>query len=147
MHTRVTAIAGLLAIGVLTADSDNGSLPSALERARIEWDAGDYVAALTQYQNLLAGPDAAQAVEPIALQTGELYRSVELTTDGANPLFSPDGRRFSFETGPSIVAGDVAGIERVTHVRSIERPAQDLGTLAGGSASFCPDGRHVAWLR
>ena len=52
---------------------------------RADWDKGDYVAALTTYQELLAGPDAAAVLEPIALQTGELFRTTELTTDGANP--------------------------------------------------------------
>ena len=43
------------------------------------------IAALTAYQDLLAGPDAAAVLEPIALQTGELFRTTELTSDGANP--------------------------------------------------------------
>ena len=52
-------------------------------------------------QTILEGPDAHQALESIALQTGEFYQSNELTTDGANPVFAPDGRRFAFETGSS----------------------------------------------
>jgi hypothetical protein len=40
---------------------------TALERAFFEWDRGDYVAALTTYQEILAGPDAASALETIAL--------------------------------------------------------------------------------
>jgi hypothetical protein len=120
---------------------------TALERAFFAWDRGDYVAALAIYQDALAGPDAAQALETIALQTGELYRTTELTTDGANPTFSADGRRFSFETGPAIVAGAASGRERTTHIRSIAAPATDQASLAGSDASFCPDGRHVAYLR
>ncbi len=126
----------------------DGSAPGdALERAHFAWDRGDYVTALTTYQDLLAGPDAAQALEPIALRTGELFRTTELVTDGANPLFSPDGRYLSFETGPGVVAGVGSGAVRVTHVRATSAPASDRVTLPGGDASFCPDGHRVAYLR
>jgi hypothetical protein len=125
------------------------STPSAatLARAGDDWDRGDYIAALTAYQGLLAGPDAASVTEPIALQTGELFRTTELSADGANPAFAQDGRHFSFETGPGVSAGAASGIGRVTHVRSISAPAADVTTLDGGDASFCPDGRRVAFLR
>jgi Peptidase family M28 len=120
---------------------------AALERAFFDWDRGDYVAALTTYQEILAGPDAASALETIALQTGELYRTIELTRDGANPTFSSDGRRFSFETGPGIVAGVAVGSDRTTHIRAISAANGDRATLPGGDASFCPDSRHIAYLR
>src|SRR5262245_30056948 len=112
-----------------------------------DWDRGDYVAALTAYQQLLNGPDAASLLEPIALQTGELFRTTELTTDGANPTFAGDGRHFSFETGPGVSAGTASGAVRITHVRATANPASDVATLDGGDASFCPDGRRVAFLR
>ena len=35
---------------------------------------------------------------PSLSQTGELYRTTELTTDGAVPRFSPDGRTLLYET-------------------------------------------------
>ena len=120
---------------------------AACERAGADWDKGDYVAALTTYQELLAGPDAAAVLEPIALQTGELFRTTELTTDGANPVFSPDSRHFSFETGPGVTAGVASGAGRITHVRAAAAPDKDVTTLDGGEASFCPDGRRVAFLR
>ena len=120
---------------------------AALQRAADAWDKGDYVAALTAYQDLLSGPDAPTALEPIALQTGELFRTVELTDDGANPSFSPDSRYVSFETGPGVSAGVASGAVRTTHVRAIAAPATDVTTLDGGDASFCPDGRSVAFLR
>ena len=148
MHRRVgVLIAFMAALWISIAARDRTAIDAALERAADAWDQGDYVAALTTYQELLAGPDAARVLEAIALQTGELYRSIELTTDGGNPVFSPDGRQFSFETGAGIVAGEGTGIERVTHVRAIGSPTKDLMTLPGGNASFCPDGRHIAWLR
>jgi hypothetical protein len=119
----------------------------ALQRAADAWDKGDYVAALTAYQDLLSGPDAAAALEPIALQTGELFRTIELTDDGAAPSFSPDSRYVSFETGAGVNAGVASGAARRTHVRAVAAPATDVTTLDGGDASFCPDGRSAAFLR
>ena len=126
---------------------DTTAANPALQRAADAWDRGDYITALTTYQDLLAGPDAAAALEPIALQTGELFRTVELTANGANPAFSPDSRHFAFETGPGVSAGTASGAARTTHVRATAAPAIDLTTLDGGDASFCPDGRGVAFLR
>jgi len=142
MYRLTIAGAALLAAGWMAAPST-----TALARADEDWDRGDYVAALTAYQQLLNGPDAASVLEPIALQTGELFRTTELTLDGANPVFAPDSRHFSFETGPAVSAGTVSGANRLTHVRATANPAADVTTLDGGEASFCPDGRRVAFLR
>src|SRR5688500_5653293 len=105
MYRRSALIALLFTAGLISASgrqahSDRASAEAPLQRAAIDWDNGDYVAALTAYQTLLAGPDAAAALETIALQTGELYRTTELTTNGANPRFSPHSRNFASETGP-----------------------------------------------
>ena len=153
--TRIGVIAALFAGGLIQltgwADLDlppeGGSHLSALQRAADAWDKGDYVAALTTYQELLAGADADAVLEPIALQTGELFRTTELTSNGANPVFAPDSRHFSFETGAAVSAGVASGAGRITHVRAIATPATDVATLDGGEASFCPDGRSVAFLR
>ncbi|MEO6239540.1 MAG: M20/M25/M40 family metallo-hydrolase [Vicinamibacterales bacterium] len=148
MYKRLFPAAALL-IGGFSALAGRG--PSATDTALVSaaenWDQGDYIAALTTYQHLLAGPDAARVLEPIALQTGELFRVTELSRDGANPVFAPDGRLFSFETGPGVAAGVASGAGRVTHVRAVSSPANDVTTLDGGDASLCPDGRRVAFLR
>ena len=149
--TRIGAVAALFAAAwIQLAGRDHAAAdtaPAALQRAADAWDKGDYVAALTAYQDLLSGPGAAAALEPIALQTGELFRTVELTDDGANPAFSPDSRYVSFETGAGVNAGVASGAVRTTRVRSVAAPAVDVTTLDGGEASFCPDGRSVAFLR
>ena len=148
MYTRFAVAAALLAAGLITADArDRASADAALDRAAIAWDKGDYIAALTEYQALLSGADAASALDTIALQTGELYRTVELTADGAHPVLSPDGRYFSFETGPAVSAGVASGAGRITRVRTIAAPTRNAATLDGGEASFCPDGLRVAFLR
>ena len=142
MYRLTIAAAALLAAGWLAAPA-----ATSLARADEDWDRGDYVAALTAYQQLLNGPDAASVLEPIALQTGELFRTTELTPDGANPVFAPDSRHFSFETGSAVSAGTASGANRLTHVRATAAPTADVTTLDGGDASFCPDGRRVAFLR
>ncbi len=147
MYRNVSTVAALCAACWLSAvAADPTSSAGALQRAAYEWNKGDYVSALSLYESLLAGPDAGQVLKAIALQTGELYRSVELTTDGANPVFGANGR-FSYETGASVVAGVAAGADRVTHVRAVDRPLTDLMTLSGGDASFCPDGRRMAYVK
>jgi hypothetical protein len=143
LSTPIVLIAALLAASP-RAQSGHGT---ALQRAADAWDKGDYVAALTTYQDVLSGPDAAASLEPIALQTGELFRTTELTANGANPAFSPDSRYFSFETGPAVNAGVASGSGRITRVRAVSAPDKDVVALDGGDASFCPDGRHVAFLR
>jgi len=123
------------------AGASSDPVAGTLDRAAFDWDKGNFVAALETYQAILTGPDAQQALEPIALQTGELYKSLELTTDGSDPLFAADGRRFAFATHTAIAT------ERSIHVRSIEKPDIDLATIQGGDASFCPDGRRMAFVR
>jgi hypothetical protein len=133
-------MAALLAAGWI-AGAASDSLSGLLDRATFDWDKGNFVAALETYQAILEGPNAQQALEPIALQTGELYRSIELTTDGADPVFAPDGRRFAFTTNTANAS------DRTTHVRAIDKPDVDLTTVQGGDASFCPDGRRLAFVR
>lgn len=148
MYKRPALIAALLAAGwIAVAARDRAATDAAMERAAFAWDKGDYITALTTYRELLAGPDAASVLEPIALQTGELFHTTELTRDGANPAFSPDSRYFSFETGPGVSGGVGAGPGRITHVRAVSDIAKDVTTLDGGDASLCPDGRQVAFLR
>ena len=152
MYKRVALIAALLAAGLISvAGRDAGSrADAALQRASDDWDKGDYVSALTSYQEILAGPDAAAGLEPIALQTGELFRTTELTTDGANPVFSPDSRSFSYETGPGVAAGVASGAARVRRPwprrRSRSGPARRQGMAARGGTRR--DGRPGrSWRR
>ena len=146
MSRWVDGIATVVAVG-LVAGNTGDALSATLDRAAFQWEKGNYVAALEAYQTILEGPDAHQALESIALQTGELYQSFELTTDGANPVFAPDGRRFAFETGSSNILATGNGAERATHIRTTDRPDTDTGILLGGNVSFCPDGRRVAYVK
>src|SRR5262245_24770952 len=100
MYRSLVFTAAIVTAAAIAVSGRDNSTDAALQRAAFDWDKGDYVAALTTYQELLAGTDAAAALDAIALQTGELFRTTELTKDGANPQFGQDGRYFSFETGP-----------------------------------------------
>jgi Tol biopolymer transport system component len=110
-----------------------------LETARFAWDGGDYIGALTAYLQILDGPADSEAFETIALQTGELFQTVELTPDGESPKFSPDGRFISYETG--------ALPNRTIHLVSPADPRSTVATLQGFRGVFSPDGSKLAYLR
>src|SRR5215510_1634851 len=105
---------------------------SALDAANSAWQRGDYIAALNGYAKVLNGPGGDEYVEPIALTTGELYRSYELTSDGRAGRFSPDGRYILYETG----------LETSRRTRILRNDAQRsaVADLPGISATFSPDG-------
>src|SRR5512137_3157181 len=96
--TGIAWTAGLMTALLAAASGQQAPKPD-LEAANLAWDRGDYVAALTAYRALLTAPGGEQWLEPIALQTGELFQTREITADGSNPRFSPDGRFVAYETG------------------------------------------------
>ena len=110
-----------------------------LDEADLAWQRGDYVGALTIYSKLLTSSDAESVLEPIALQTGELYKTIELTSDGASPQFSPDGRHLTYEQG--------TGLERVTRLLTADGSTKPLAELRGSGAAFSPDGTKLAYLK
>src|SRR4051794_39184711 len=148
MYRSLGITAVLLTAAWITLPArDRSATEVAMERARFAWDKGAYVDALTTYRELLSGPDANTVLEPIALQTGELFKTTELTRDGASPAFSPDSRFFSFEPGPGVGAGVAWGGGRPPHVRGAPAPDADTPPLVGGEATFSPAGRTVAFIR
>ena len=110
-----------------------------LREADLAWDRGDYPAALNGYLALLDSPDADRLLEPIALQTGELFQTIELTADGGAARFSPDGRHFTYETG--------RGVRRRTRLAASNAPTTTVAELAGHGAVFSPDGARLAYLK
>src|SRR4051812_11458756 len=91
----VTAVAAVL-FGVAVTGRLNDS---PVQIAALAWDHGDYVAAPETCLRVLESSPTQADIDAIALETGELYRTTELTTDGALPRFSPDGRALLYETG------------------------------------------------
>jgi hypothetical protein len=110
-----------------------------LEQAALAWDKGDYVAALTTYLQIIDSPAADASFEAIALQTGELFRTTELTKDGDQPKFAPGGRHLLYETGP------VAA--RLIRVSAVSDPAKPVAELTGSRPIFSPDGTKLAYLK
>jgi Tol biopolymer transport system component len=133
--------AGVVGIVVLTAwvGFGEGRPNARLAEADVAWDRGDYPRALTEYLALLDGSPADDVFEAIALQTGELFRTIELTTDGGAPRFSPDGRHFTYEVG--------RGITRTTRLASAATPTTTIAELGGYGASFSPDGSEIAYFK
>ena len=117
----------------------SGRSDSPLESAALAWDRGDYVAALQTYLKVLDSPDATASLEAIALQTGELFQTTELTTDGAEPEFSPDGKHFTYETGVRLT--------RATRLHATAAPGKPMVELPGYAATFSPDGSKLAYLK
>ena len=135
---RITWAGGLVAALLTTVSGQQAPKPD-FDTATLAWDRGDYVAALTAYQALLASPGGEQWLEPIALQTGELFQTREVTTDGAIPRFSPDGRFVSYEAG--------AGTSRHTHVAEPGAGMRLVAEVKGHSLAFLPQGDRIVYLK
>jgi hypothetical protein len=128
----------LLLATLLVSSSGSATDPRLLE-ADLAWDRGDYPTALNGYLTLLDVSDSDHLLEPIALQTGELFRSIELTADGGAPRFSPDGRHITYEIG--------RGVARRTRLVAVDSAATVISVLPGFGAAFSPDGTELAYLQ
>lgn len=84
------------------ASRPNPNAPRAYADAYDAWDRGDYAVALEQLKALAAAADE-NTFEDIALLTGELYQTREVTADGRNPSFTATGH-ILYETGPANAA-------------------------------------------
>jgi hypothetical protein len=109
------------------------------DSASYAWQAGRYVEALERLERLLTGPSRDTLLAPIALLTGELYRTRELAPDAADPRWSRDGSMLAFEIG-----GDSA--RRSVLLNLSESGPLRPDTLAGYAATFAPDGSETAYL-
>lgn len=108
-------------------------------RAVDAWQAGHYPAAIGDLQTLLKSPAAGEYLDRVALLTGELYVTTELTPDGRNPRISADGAFASYETGPAANA--------VTRIVRVAAPAKPVAEVPATSVLFDRGGRRIAWLR
>jgi Tol biopolymer transport system component len=130
----LTAVAAVLFGAAVTGRLND----SPVQTAALAWDRGDYVVALDTYLRVLGSSPSQGDIEAIALQTGELYRTTELTTDGALPRFSPDGRTLLYETG--------IGLARNTWILSTNGSTVPVTELHGFGAAYSPDGTRLAYL-
>jgi hypothetical protein len=133
------AVGSLVALSVLFCSLHGRAAgEGSLVDAHLAWDRGDYVRALTGYLKALPSASASD-LESIALQTGELYTTTELTSDGSAPRISPDGRHITYETG--------GGLKRSLRIAAIEAPTSIKRELPGFAAAFSPDGSRLVYLK
>ena len=112
----------------------------AYDSASLAWDAGRYPEALARLERLLTGPSRDTLRRPIALLTGEYYRTTELALDGQDLVWSRDGRRLAFGTA-------VAEVPRTIVLRfGDDGRVAGADTLPGRRAVFSPDGGSIAYL-
>ena len=136
--TRIGWAGGVMVALLATVSGQQAPKPD-FDTATLAWDRGDYVAALAAYKALLAAPGGEKWLEPIALQTGELFQAHEVTADGANPRFSPDGRFVAYETG--------SGTNRLTHIVEPAAGMRAAAEVKGHSLAFLPQGDRVVYLK
>ncbi len=139
MHGRVVwmAVAGL--IGWSGRIESQVPARVAFDSAAYAWEAGRYPEALERLERLLTGPHRDTLLAPIALLTGELYRTREIAPDAANPRWSPDGTMLAYEIGVEASRRSV-----LLNLSDAGPPRPD--TLPGFAATFAPDGSEVAYL-
>ena len=109
------------------------------DAANDAWERGDYIAALTGFIQVVNAPGGDAFLESIALTTGELFETHELTSDGRAPRFSPDNQFIAYETGL-----ETSRRTRVLRNDAARTPVVDL---PGVSATFSSTLNQVAYLR
>src|SRR5688500_9986884 len=100
MRRLLLLSAGLLAAMPPTHASQARAAAGSYADAYDAWDRGAYDVALERLKALVPAADE-KTVEQIALLTGELYQTREITPDGRTPSMSADGTLIAFETGPA----------------------------------------------
>ncbi|HEV3060969.1 MAG TPA: M20/M25/M40 family metallo-hydrolase [Vicinamibacterales bacterium] len=137
---RYLLVPSWLALGAFLAASFTPGAPApGLDAANDAWQRGDYISALNGYIQALSAPGRDEYLERIALTTGELYRTDEITDDGRAGRFSPDGRYIVYETGLET--------SRRTRILKNDDSRALVADLPGVSATFTSDSAKVAYLR
>jgi len=142
---RRPGIAAAIALVVLamTAAARTATLAppqsKAFDAANDAWERGEYIAALNGYVQILSAPGGEKWFDAIALTTGELFQTRELTADGRAPRFSPDGAFIVYETGLET--------SRRTKILKNDATHAEIEDLPGVSATFSHALARVAYLK
>ena len=135
---RSTAAACFLLSSLAQAAPAQSIASPAYDSAYYAWQAGRYPEALERLERILTGPERERLLEPVALLTGELYRTVEVSPDGRIPRWSPDGSLLAFESPPDRPAK--------TWLVSVGKDTVNpVATLEGYGAAFSPDSVTLAY--
>ena len=119
-----------------SGQSRAGAAPSFAD-AYDAWDRGDYAVAVSALKRIAAGADTAR-LEEIALLTGELYQTSEITADGRNASFAGTTGLVIYETGPAD--------SPVVRVADGTAASKSVTEFAGRSPVADPAGRNLAYL-
>ena len=132
---------GVTALTVRARDQAAATTPDAQWRSAVDaWEAGDYRASLGTLRTLMKSPASGEYLERVALLTGELFVTTEITTDGSGAAVSADGRFVSVESGPA--NAPITRLYRLTAGR-----AEQIAELPGGDGVFDRNGPRFAWIR
>ena len=129
----------LVAASVTVLGARSPALTRSYDAATDAWERGDYAAALAGYLQVIGAPGGDAFVEPIALTTGELFETRELTPDGRAPRFSPDHKYIAYDTGLET--------SRRTSIIRADAALTPVVDLPGVSATFSSTLNQVAYLR
>jgi Tol biopolymer transport system component len=141
----LAALCVLAAATTLAGRSSPAGQPASLpadalwRRAVDAWDAGQYPNALRDLQALLKTPAATQYLERVALLTGELFVSAEVSPDGRNPRISADGQVATYEIG--------APNDPTTRIVRLGATPQPIAEVRGGSVTLDGPATRAAWIR
>ncbi len=128
---------GSAAIAQASRDSIPATVRAPYDTAYYAWQRGDYPAALAGLERILTSTDGNRLLEPIALLTGELYRTISVAPDGQAPRWSGDGRYASFTTNGG----------RLTNVIALDGDSvRAVASITGVALVFAPSGDRVAYL-
>ena len=106
------------------------------EQSLDAWDSGNFVTALEDFKKILNRPKAEDYFQHIALITGELYKTTEISEDGSSVKFSPGDKYISYQTGQNTI-----------HIIDINGENREKIEFEGKNAMFSPDESEVVFLR
>jgi hypothetical protein len=136
LYSFIFLLATLTTAGV---SGGQNALDERYDAARLSWDTGNYIRALEEFEAILKSPDGGRFFEPIALLTGELFKTTEVAKDGRSVRISPDGLYAAYETGQRQLL--------VTPVVSLADPTKTVTEIRGTNFVFSPSTNAAAFLR
>jgi hypothetical protein len=138
------AFAAIALIPGAVSAQQAGTAPAAAlaahDSARIDWERGNYISALTRWERLLSGGDAAALNKDIALVTGEWHPAREVSEDGRNPRWSPDGSLLAYTT-------TLGGAAETRVVRVDGAGIREVARTAGAQPVYSADGATLYVIR